>query len=83
MSIIEKSMERLKSIPRDYKWEELFPIMRRFDYAYQKAEGSRRKFKHSCDEKFDIDLHEPHRNRPMKKYALEIIVEKLKQAGKI
>lgn len=83
MSIKEKAIKRLLSKPKDYLWTELLPVMVGFDYIYKKYDGSRRKFKHKINEEFDIDLHEPHKNNPIKEYALKIIIEKLKQSGKI
>lgn len=82
MSKFEKALERLKKKPKDFTWKELQAIMAHFGYQEMKGGGSRRKFIHPKT-KVIISLHEPHPNPEMKSYALELVIEHLKEEGLI
>jgi len=78
MSKFEKTLTRLKSKPKDFTWRELKAIMAHFGYEELKGAGSRRKF---INRKtlVAISLHEPHPSPVIKRYALEIVIEHLKE----
>jgi predicted RNA binding protein YcfA (HicA-like mRNA interferase family) len=75
-----KALVRLQTKPKDFTWRELQTILTHFGYQEIKGDGSRRKFVHS-ESKAVISLHEPHPNPVIKKYALEIVLDHLKQEG--
>lgn len=78
MSKAEKLIERLKSKPRDFTWDEATRVLKYFGYqqiSQGKTGGSRRKFIN--DEKRIISLHEPHPQNILKLYQLDIIIEHL------
>ncbi|MBS1682704.1 MAG: type II toxin-antitoxin system HicA family toxin [Bacteroidetes bacterium] len=80
MSKLHKALDRLKSRPKDFKWQELQTIMRHFGYIEQKKGGSARKFIHQ-EKKVLISIHEPHPKPILKMYALDIIINHLKEEG--
>ncbi|QYS89590.1 type II toxin-antitoxin system HicA family toxin [Flavobacterium columnare] len=76
MSKIEKLIERLKSKPKDFTWEEMLKVLNYFGYeelSKGKTGGSRRKFVNQ--NKQIISLHEPHPQRILKAYQLDIIID--------
>ncbi len=78
MSKIDKLIERLKSYPKDFTWEELVKILNHFGYSELKAGktgGSRRKF---ADQRNNIiSLHKPHPKNILKEYVIKQIIEHL------
>lgn len=82
MSRFQKALERLKSKPKDLTWNELQTIMIHFGYTEIKGGGSRRKFVHGKT-KAIVSLHEPHPKPILKAYAVDLVVEHLKEVGLI
>lgn len=80
MSRFQKAHTRLKTKLKDFTWAELQTIMKHLGHEEQKGSGSRRKFVHT-QTKTLISLHEPHPNPIIKSYALEIVIEHLKEHG--
>lgn len=80
MSKFEKALIRLKSRPKNFTWAELQRIMAHFGYEETAAGGSRRKFI-NVRTKVSISLHEPHPRPEMKMYAIDIVIEHLKEEG--
>jgi len=80
MSRFSKALIRLKSKPRDFTWRELQTIMAHFGYREEKGGGSRRRFINPQN-KVTISLHEPHPSPVMKQYALEIVIDHLREEG--
>ena len=78
MSKFQKALVRLRSRPKDFSWKELQTIMLHIGYEEVKGGGSRRKFIHSKTG-ITISLHEPHPSPIVKMYALDIVIEHLKQ----
>lgn len=78
MSKFQKALERLKSKPKDFTWKELQAIMMHFNYEEIKDGGARRKFV-NMDTKAIISLYEPHPKPILKRYAVEIIIDHLKE----
>lgn len=78
MSRFRKALARLKTRPKDFSWKELQTIMAHFGYQELKGGGSRRKFVHP-ESRVTVSLHEPHPSPIIKMYALDIIIEHLKQ----
>lgn len=82
MSKFEKALLRLKSRPNDFTWRELQTLMTKFGYQEVKGGGSRRKFIHP-QRQLVVSLHEPHPKPIVKRYALDIILNHLREAGLI
>ncbi len=80
MSKFKKALERLKSRPKDFTWSELQNVMSHFGYHEIAGGGSRRKFI-NMKTKVSISLHEPHPRPEIKTYALDIVIEHLKDEG--
>lgn len=79
MSKVDKLIIKLKSKPKDFTWDEMVKVLKYFGFEQLpqgKTGGSRRKFVN--DEKLIISLHEPHPQKVLKSYQLEIIIDYLK-----
>jgi HicA-like toxin of HicAB toxin-antitoxin system len=84
MSKIEKLLERFLSNPKDFTWDELVSMLTHFGYYEHrkgKTGGSRRKFLDA--NKNVINLHKPHPGNILKRYAINLVIEQLKEKGKI
>ncbi len=79
MSKIEKLIEKFKSNPRDFTWDELVKILNYLGYFEKttkgKTGGSRVKFVNN--ETDVINLHKPHPSNIVKQYVIKQIIEKL------
>lgn len=76
MSKVEKLIEKLKTRPKDFTWDEMLKVLKHFDFeqmAQGKTGGSRRKFVNG--ENQVISLHEPHPQKILKLYQLDIIID--------
>lgn len=82
MSKFNKALARLKSRPKDFTWAELRKIMAHFGYQEIRGGGSRRKFINSKTN-VSVSLHEPHPQPEIKMYAVDIVIEHLKEEGLI
>jgi hypothetical protein len=84
MAKIDKLIERLLSLPKDFTWDELIKILAHFGYKELhtgKTGGSRRKF--AGHDNHVISLHKPHPGNILKHYQLKEIVASLKETGNI
>ncbi|GGH21566.1 type II toxin-antitoxin system HicA family toxin [Mucilaginibacter phyllosphaerae] len=84
MSIQDKLISRLLSVPKDFTWDELCKIVAFFGYEELtggKTGGSRRRFVDSKKEV--ITLHKPHPGNIVKAYALKQVIAHLKEKGHI
>ena len=84
MSRQSKLIERFKSKPSDFKWNELERLLSALGYepAKQgKTGGSRRRFVHP--EAPIISLHKPHPGQILKRYQVEQILNTLTLEGLI
>lgn len=84
MSRLEKEIERLKSKPKDYTYDEAKSLLNKlgfFEYNKGKTSGSRVKFIKNGE--VEIELHKPHPKNIIKPYQIKIIIEKLKDGGLI
>lgn len=81
MAKIEKLIDRLLSRPADFTWEELIKILGHFGYSELKSGGSRRKFADNSNN--IIALHKPHPQNILKRYMLDLVIDHLKDRGKI
>ena len=78
MSKIDKLIERLKSQPKDFTWDELLKVLKHFRYSELKAGktgGSRRKF--ADNQNNIINFHKPHPGNILKEYVIKQIIEHL------
>ena len=80
MSRLEKEIERLKSKPKDYTYEEAKSLFNKLGYIENnkgKTSGSRVIFRNDKGEK--IELHKQHPKNILKPYQIAIIVKSLKE----
>ena len=84
MGTKEKLVDRLKSQPKDFTFEEAERLLTLFGYTKSnkgKTSGSRVMFIDEQNRK--ILLHKPHPGNILKTYALKDIIEKLIRNGNI
>ena len=84
MGTKEKLVDRLKSQPKDFTFEEAERLLTLFGYTKSnkgKTSGSRVMF--IDEQKRKILLHKPHQGNILKTYALKDIIEKLIRNGNI
>ena len=84
MSRLEKEKKRLKSRPKDIKYEEAKVLLNKlgfFEYNKGKTSGSRVTFMKKSGAK--IELYRPHTNNILKSYQLNYILKKLKEEEEI
>lgn len=81
MSKKEKALARLLTRPTDFTWEELKTVLAHFGYEEATNSGSRRKFVN--EHKDLIILHKPHPKNVLKRYAIDFVIEHLKERGKL
>ena len=80
MSKIEKEIERLKSKPKDYTYDEAKSLLNKlgfYEYNKGKTSGSRVEFKDQYGRK--VTLHKPHPNNIIKPYMIKGILDNLKE----
>ena len=80
MSRIEKELERLKSKPKDFTYDEAKSLLNKLgfcEYNKGKTSGSKVEFKDSIGRKFA--LHKPHPSKILKTYQINEILRLLKE----
>jgi len=81
MSSHEKLLERFLKLPKDFTWDELKRLVKRYGY-YQdnkgKTSGSRVRFENK-DSDICLDLHKPHPKNILKPYQMKDILEFMKR----
>ncbi len=80
MSKLEKEIERLKSKPKDYTYNELKTLLNKLgflEYNKGKTSGSGVKFIDKYNRK--IELHKPHPSNIIKSYKMVDIIKKLEE----
>ena len=80
MSKLEKEIERLKSKPKDYTYNELKTLLNKLgflEYNKGKTSGSGVKFIYKYNRK--IELHKPHPSNIIKSYKMVDIIKKLEE----
>ena len=82
MSKLEKQIERLKSKPKDFTYDEAKQILNSFGFYENnkgKTSGSRVVFIKSNYKK--IELHKPHPKKILKTYQINELIKQLKLGG--
>lgn len=80
MSKIEKDLERLKSKPKDFTYDELKRILNYFGFIEDnkgKTSGSAVVFRKNSIE--HIELHKPHPSKILKEYQIKKVLKELKE----
>jgi len=80
MSKLEKLLERLKTKPKDFTYDEAKNILNKLGFYENnkgKTSGSRVAFINNKNVK--IDLHKPHPGKILKNYQINKLLEKLKE----
>ena len=80
MSRKEKLISRFQQRPKNFTWDELTSLLKYMEYREVKtgkSGGSRRRFVH--DSAATITLHKPHPQNILKRYAVDQVLDILKQ----
>ena len=84
MSRLEKEIERLKSKPKDYTFDEAKSLLNKLGFfEYNKGRTSGSRIKKNKNGEVEIELHKPHPKNIIKPYQIKIIIKKLKDGGLI
>ena len=84
MSRLEKEIERLKSKPKDYTYDEVKSLLNKLGfYENNKGRTSGSRVEFIKNGEVEIELHKPHPKNIIKPYQIKIIIEKLKDGGLI
>jgi hypothetical protein len=81
MSSHEKLLERFLRLPKDFTWDELSRLLKKYEYEQNnkgKTSGSRVVFEKE-DSEISLDLHKPHPKNILKPYQMKDILEFLKR----
>jgi len=83
MSKLEKKLERLKSKPKDFTYNEAEKILNNFGFVEDnkgRTSGSRIRFIDKQNR--IIELHKPHPRNILKPYQINLIINKLNELGR-
>lgn len=83
MSKKDKLIERLRTVPKDFTYEELVSLLKYLGFEEVKSgktSGSAVKFKNYKTNRI-IYLHKPHPSNIVKKYILIYVIEELEKGG--
>ena len=84
MSRLEKEIERLKSKPKDYTYDEVKNLLNKLGfYENNKGRTSGSRVEFINEKNVQIELHKPHPKNVLKHYQIKDIIEKLKEGGLI
>jgi hypothetical protein len=84
MSKLEKTIERLKSRPKDFTYSEAKRILESFGYnEYNKGKTSGSRVIFSNEDKDSILLHKPHPGNELKLYVIDQLIDFLSDRGLI
>lgn len=84
MTKIDKLLKKFISKPKNFTYEELVQILKRFGYTELKTgktSGSAVRFKNNSND--IIMFHKPHPGNIIKSYVIDQIIEKLERNGLI
>ena len=84
MSKKAKLLAKLKNEPRGFTWAEAVTLMGTCDFEVKSARGggSGRTFRHKTTGQ-KVRLHEPHPQKTLLPYMVEVLIEGLKNAGEL
>jgi hypothetical protein len=81
----EKLLERFLRLPKDFTWDELKSLLKKYGYIPNnkgKTSGSRISFEKE-DSNIALNLHKPHPENTLKPYQMKDTLEFLKRIGVI
>ena len=84
MSKVDRLLQRFLTKPKDFTFDELVTLLRKYGYELRKGGktgGSRVSF--IDKEKNVIKLHKPHGGKPLLEYQIKEIISSLKERGLI
>ncbi len=83
MSSHEKLLQRFLKLPKDFSWEEVNKLLKKYGYVpYNKGKtsGSRVVFENKVST-ISLDLHKPHPKNVLKPYQMKDVLEFLRRIG--
>lgn len=84
MSTKEKLVERFKTLPKDFTFDEMKSLLGYFGFVkYNKGKTSGSRVVFHKDNEAPIMLHKPHPENVLKKYAMKQVMQQLKDMGYI
>ena len=82
MSKLDKTLKRLRSKPKDFRWQDVEYIFSKLGFTKIEGDGARVKFR---DEEKDLiaNFHKPHPDPVLKHYAVKQMLDFLIENGYI
>ena len=80
MSKKQKLLERFKAQPSDFTWDEMCSLLKGLGFTEISGAGSRYKFFKESTGRV-INLHKPHPGKIVKRYAMQQVMDKMKEDG--
>lgn len=80
MGKANKLLERLKSEPKDFTWDEAIRVMKSCGFELHSGSGSRRRF-YNEEKNLVVAIHEPHPQKILKTYQVKKLISALGEAG--
>lgn len=78
----DKLIRRLRSMPRDFTFDEVETLLRYLDYRrVEKGRTSGSRVMFISDEHGSIMLHRPHPQKELKVYQMKCLLQTLEQEG--
>jgi predicted RNA binding protein YcfA (HicA-like mRNA interferase family) len=78
----QKLLYRLLSRPRNFSWDEAVAVASACGFELFRNDGSARAFRHRLSG-VKLYLHEPHPEKILLRYAVDRLIEALRNAGDI
>ena len=78
----DKLLQKLVDNPKNFSWDDFVALVTQLGYRKAKSGktgGSRRRYVHPTYA--PISLHEPHPEKFLKNYQIEVVIEALKKEG--
>jgi hypothetical protein len=78
----QKLLKKLHEAPREFTWDDFVSLMNLLGYRKAKSGktgGSRRRYVHETYA--PISLHEPHPQKSLKQYQIDVVIEALRKEG--
>ena len=81
MSKLEKEIERLKSKPKDYTYDELKALLNKLGFMeHNKGRTSGSRVEFIKNDRVEFELHKPHPRNILKPYQIKNIIKMLEES---
>ncbi len=84
MTSSAKRLARLKTLPKDFSWNELIPVMQSFGFSWHTSSGgsSHGSFVNTSTKRKLVGMYKPHGAEKIKRYQLQLVLVFLEALGR-